>query len=57
MIPTPSQADYNQLFDEYERTTLVENYSYLRIINDAVKNQKRVALTCFEKDPKTCHRS
>lgn len=52
-----TQADYNQLFDEYERTTLVENYSYLRIIYDAVKNQKRVALTCFEKDPKTCHRS
>lgn len=52
-----TQADYNQLFNEYERTTLVANFSYLGIINDAIKNHKRVALTCFEKDPKTCHRS
>ena len=52
-----TQADYNRLFDEYEQTTLRENYSYLKIITDAIKNQKRVALTCFENEPKTCHRS
>jgi uncharacterized protein (DUF488 family) len=52
-----TQNDYNRLFAEYERTTLVENHDYLNIILEHIRDSKRVALTCFEKDPLTCHRS
>lgn len=52
-----TQADYDRLFDEYERTTLKENVIALQYVRDLIKTDKRVALTCFEKDPKQCHRS
>ncbi|MEM0940525.1 MAG: DUF488 domain-containing protein [Bacteroidota bacterium] len=49
--------DYKRLFDEYEKTTLVENVDQLeRILNLAHKYQ-RIAITCFEKEPRICHRS
>ena len=52
-----TQADYDRLFDEYERTTLKENAVALQYVRDLIRTDKRVALTCFEKDPKQCHRS
>lgn len=52
-----TQADYNQLFGEYEKTSLKENWSYLNIIVELLKVDGRVALTCFEKSPLMCHRS
>lgn len=52
-----TQADYDRLFDEYERTTLKENTVALQYVRDLIRTDKRVALTCFEKDPKQCHRS
>lgn len=52
-----SQEDYNELFEEYERTTLSKNEDYLNIILDSIKDKKRVALTCFEKNPLQCHRT
>jgi hypothetical protein len=52
-----SQEDYNELFEEYERTTLSKNEEYLNIILDSIKDKKRVALTCFEKNPLQCHRT
>ncbi len=51
-----SQKDYDLLFAKYERTTLKENESYLLIILNKLREKKRVALTCFEKDPIQCHR-
>lgn len=52
-----SQKDYDILFDEYERTTLMENKEALMKVRSIIDTDKRVALTCFEKDPKQCHRS
>ena len=52
-----SQKDYDLLFDEYEHTTLVQNHEALLYVRGLIESDKRVALTCFEKDPKQCHRS
>lgn len=52
-----SQKDYDILFDEYERTTLKENMKSILYVRSVIDTDKRVALTCFEKDPKQCHRS
>lgn len=52
-----SQKDYDILFDEYERTTLKNNNEALLFVRSVLDSDKRVALTCFEKDPKQCHRS
>ncbi len=52
-----SQRDYDLLFDEYERTTLKSNTEALEYVRNLIRTDKRVALTCFEKDPKQCHRS
>lgn len=52
-----TQADYNALFDEYESTSLKENWNYLNIIVNLLHQENRVALTCFEKNPLMCHRS
>ena len=52
-----SQLDYDILFDEYERTTLKQNIEALLYIRGLIDTEKRIALTCFEKDPKQCHRS
>jgi uncharacterized protein (DUF488 family) len=49
-------ADYRALFDEYRRTTLVENEAALERILDLVREHERVALTCFEADQTSCHR-
>ena len=51
-----TQADYDVLFDEYEKTTLVDNFKYVLDIRSIIENDKRVALTCFEADPLQCHR-
>ena len=52
-----TQKDYDMLFDEFNKTTLVENNASLLIIRKLLDEGKRVALTCFEKNPKQCHRS
>lgn len=51
------QIDYDILFDEYERTTLKDNQEALLYVRSIIDKNKRVALTCFEKDPKQCHRT
>jgi len=52
-----TQADYDYLFQEYRETTLIENKDSLLTIRNLLDEGKRVALTCFEKDPKQCHRT
>ena len=52
-----SQKDYDILFDEYERTTLKDTTEALLYVRSIIDADKRVALTCFEKDPRQCHRS
>lgn len=52
-----TQADYDVLFEKYERETLPEQTSALARSRDWVKvDGERVALTCFERLPEQCHR-
>ncbi len=52
-----SQHDYDLLFELYENTTLKNNKAALLKIKEIIDKDTRVALTCFEKDPKQCHRT
>ena len=48
--------DYEELFNDYEKTTLIQNSEYLRELFNIFSNKKRVAITCFEAEPDMCHR-
>jgi uncharacterized protein (DUF488 family) len=52
-----SQKDYDILFNTYETTVLKSNDGTIKLIDNLLKSNKRVALTCFEKNPMQCHRS
>lgn len=52
-----SQADYDRLFENYEKTTLENNRDALLKVRGLIESNNRVALTCFEKEPCQCHRS
>lgn len=52
-----TQADYDCLFEEYEQTSLRHNWEALLYVRSIIDEEKRVCLTCFEKDPKQCHRT
>lgn len=52
-----SQQDYDKLFSNYERTILPCQTTSLDFIYNLIKKKGRVALTCFERDPKQCHRT
>jgi uncharacterized protein (DUF488 family) len=49
--------DYIELFDNYEKTTLKNANEFVSQIFDIILKDKRVALTCFEKDSRYCHRT
>ncbi len=50
-------SDYEELFDEYEKTVLIKQTKDMSEILKILKRDKRIALTCFEANPKMCHRS
>lgn len=52
-----TQRDYDILFDDYERTTLKNNWEYLLNVRSILDKERRICLLCFEKDPKQCHRT
>ncbi|WP_319591625.1 DUF488 family protein [uncultured Draconibacterium sp.] len=52
-----SQRDYDVLFDEYERTSLKDNHDALVKVREMLEKEKRLAVTCFEKNPAQCHRT
>lgn len=52
-----TQADYDRLFERYEATTLKRNWESLLQVREIIRANGRVVLTCFEADPKQCHRS
>lgn len=52
-----TQQDYDNLFDEYEKTTLKKSIAALLKVRDILEKESRLALTCFEKDPILCHRT
>jgi hypothetical protein len=51
-----TQADYDALFAEYERSTLPRQTAALAKIRTWVLAGERVALTCFEAEACRCHR-
>lgn len=52
-----TQDDYDQLFDEYEKSTLTKETEALNKLYKIFRDHKRVAITCFEAEPCECHRS
>ena len=52
-----SQVDYDRLFERYRNTVLLRSEDHLDNIVDMIEKDERVALTCFEKDVKQCHRT
>lgn len=51
-----TQADYDRLFEAYEKRELAENKDFLKRIHELLRERRRVALTCFEADVCMCHR-
>lgn len=51
-----TQADYDRLFSEYERTTLKSAKNELNKLFDLFRKHKRIAITCFEAQECMCHR-
>ena len=50
------QQDYDNLFDIYKKTTLLETKSHQETIINLLLSHDRIALTCFEADICRCHR-
>lgn len=51
-----TQADYDALFEEYERMHLPKQSDALASIRAWAQEGARVALTCYERLPSQCHR-
>jgi len=51
-----TQADYDRLFNSYEKQELKQNGKALQDLFDIFQKDKRVAITCFEADVCMCHR-
>ena len=51
-----TQNDYDRLFKEYAKITLVAKKTTVHEVLDILKSNKRIALTCFEAHECQCHR-
>lgn len=51
-----TQADYDRLFEEYERNDLPRQAEAIESIRRMLESGERVALTCYEQLPHQCHR-
>jgi hypothetical protein len=51
-----TQADYDALFADYERTWLPKQKPALKKIQGWIDEGERVTLTCYEHQPNQCHR-
>ncbi|HQJ35121.1 MAG TPA: DUF488 family protein [Rhodoglobus sp.] len=51
-----TQADYDALFSDYERTWLPKQGAALKQIEGWIDAGERVTLTCYEHQPNQCHR-
>lgn len=51
-----TQKDYDLLFENYKKTTLLDTKSNQEDIISLLKKYNRIALTCFEADVCQCHR-
>lgn len=61
-IPSPlrkglrNSESYSQLFAYYETNILPQNGAALKYIRQLLEEHRRIALTCFEANPSSCHR-
>lgn len=51
-----TKSDYKKLFDDYEKTVLVNQQQALNKLYQIYIDKKRVAITCFEECHTMCHR-
>ena len=51
------QADYDALFSRYEKSVLHDHGALIDVLANLVSLDVGVAFTCFEADPKQCHRT
>ena len=51
-----TQSDYDRLFKMYANTTLVSEKKAIHTVIELLKENKRIALTCFEAHQCQCHR-
>ena len=51
-----TQSDYDRLFKMYANTTLVSEKKAMYTVIELLKENKRIALTCFEAHQCQCHR-
>jgi hypothetical protein len=49
-------SDYDELFITYKKS-LPSKVKFVSIIHDLIDKKKNVALTCYEHEPRFCHRS
>ncbi len=52
-----SQEAYRNLFEQYDTQILTTEFEIVEKLRDLVYGNRRVALTCFEADHSSCHRS
>jgi len=51
-----TQLDYNNLFADYRKSTLIETVDKQEVLLNLLIERKRIALTCFEANICQCHR-
>lgn len=51
-----TQADYDRLFNSYEKQELTQNGEALKDLFELLLRDKRIAITCFEANVCMCHR-
>lgn len=51
-----NQRDYEQLFEHYEREILPQNIEWIDHLIQLLRQYKRLAITCFEREHSQCHR-
>ncbi len=52
-----TQEEYDELFEEYEQKMLPNRIERLEELYRLYEEYKRLALTCYEKNPEHCHRN
>lgn len=62
-IATPERSDlnneqsYRKLFEDYKNNVIPNEEESVEILLAKLSSAKRIALTCFEREPEQCHRS
>ena len=52
-----TQRDYDRLFDRYEKSVLKHQANAIKNLYEVYRENKHIAITCFEKSHCQCHRS